>query len=186
MAARSFLDLPEMYPPTTSFQGSWTQWQRFLKLKHSLFLQILHCIFSKHVLLRKWLSIVPRAPVISTSKFSGVLNTMAKWSRWVQIWQIYPPVLTSCGQDEFKFGRSTLLSNRELQMYPLPSKFTGVLNTMTKWSRWVQIWLIYPPVLTSCGQDEFKFGRSYPYSSLGRYPPTPSNGNFRFLLSQLI
>ena len=45
-----------------------------------------------------------------------------------------PPVLTSCGQDEFKFGRST------------------------------------PPVLISHGQDEFKFGRSTPRSA-GRSTP---------------
>ena len=52
---------------------------------------------------------------------------------FLDCWQIYPQhFLTSCGQDEFKFGRSTL----ELPEIP-PSKFSG-------------------------GQDEFKFGRSTP------------------------
>ena len=43
------------------------------------------------------------------------------WSRSVQIWQIYPPVLTSSGQDEFNLAD-------------------------------------LPPSTTSSGQDEFKFG----------------------------
>ena len=140
---------------------------------------------------------------------------MAKWSRWVQIWQIYTPVLISCGQNEYKFGRSTptsasrctpqywhfmvkmssnladlsidvladLLPSTDIlwsrwvqiwQIYPpfiprapeIPtSKFSGVLNTMAKWSRWVQIWQIYTPVLISCGQNEYKFGRSTPRSA---------------------
>ena len=51
-------------------------------------------------------------------------------------------LLTSCGQDECIFGRST------------PPK----TSTDIWWSRWVQIWQIYPLLLlTSCGQDEFKF-----------------------------
>ena len=49
-----------------------------------------------------------------------------------------PMVLTSHGQDEFKFGRSASRST--------------------------------PPVLISCGQDEFKFGRSTPRSA-GRSTP---------------
>ena len=49
--------------------------------------------FWKHVLLRKWLSFVPRAPEIPTSKFSGVLNTMVGnqaeilWILLNQTWQ---------------------------------------------------------------------------------------------------
>ena len=64
------------------------------------------------------------------------------WSRWVQIWQIYPYI--------------------GWQFQP-PS--TDIL-----WSRWVQIWQIYSYICwqsytlvrTSSGQDEFKFGRSTP------------------------
>ena len=71
-------------------------------------------------------------------------GTVILWSRWFQIWQIYPRsagrstplVLTSHGQDEFKFGRSTPRS---------AGRST-------------------PLVLTSCGQDDFKFGRSTPTS----------------------
>ena len=40
--------------------------------------EIPNCISQNTFLLRKFLSFVPRAPEISTSKFSGVLNTMAK------------------------------------------------------------------------------------------------------------
>ena len=186
---------------------------------------------------------------------------MAKWSRWVQIWQIYPPLLTSCGQDEFTFGTSTprpagrstphywhlvvkmssnladlpldlpadlppiifhsyFLSFLELQKSLLVSfqwcwtqwqsgqdefKFGRSMPTSAGrstpitdilWSRWVQIWQIYPqywhlvvkmsshlahlpldlladlapPVLTSHGQGEFKFGRSYPPPFIPRTP----------------
>ena len=55
-----------------------------------------------------------------------------------------PPVLTSSGKDEFKFGRSTPQICQQ----------------------------IYPPVLTSNGQDEFKFGRSTPHL------PVDLNGKF--------
>ena len=40
--------------------------------------EILHSIFSKHVIALKVAFIVPRALVISTGRFSGMLNTMAK------------------------------------------------------------------------------------------------------------
>ena len=54
-----------------------------------------------------------------------------------------PLVLTSFGQDEFKFGRSTPRSAEDQSL----------------------------PVLTSCGQDEFKFGRSTPRSAGRSIPP---------------
>ena len=110
------------------FQGCWTQWQRFesssmhclwdtplhflntcfslerglllfLELQKSLLLNSqgwltqlqrfesssMHCLwdnptaFSQNIFLfKKWFSFIPRAPEIPTSKFSGVLNTMAK------------------------------------------------------------------------------------------------------------
>ena len=158
-----------------------------------------------------------------------------------------PPVLTSCGQDEFKFGRSTLLvvTSHSTDMLKMSSNLADLPldlladlppGTDILWSRWVQIWhlplvsdnlpparwQIYPqywhllvkmssnladlpldlladlhpwywhlvvkmssnladlpldlltfqslPVLTSCGQDEFKFGRSTPRSA-GRSTP---------------
>ena len=61
-------------------------------------------------------------------------------------------VLTSSGQDEFKFGRSN----------PRSASRSNPLNIAICWSRWVQIWQIYPLILTSSSQDEFKFGRSIP------------------------
>ena len=118
---------------------------------------------------------------------------MAKWSRWVQIWLIYPPVLTSCGQDELKFGRSapqylhpvvkmsSNLADLPLDLvadlppdWHLVAKFGRSTldlpadvppSTYILWSRWVQIWQMYTPVLISCGQNEFKFGRSTPTSA---------------------
>ena len=133
------------------------------------------------------------------------------WSRWVQIWQIYPWIcwqicplgLTSCGQDEFKFGRSTPRSG-------------GRSTPRLASSGW--IWQIYPSYASRCTPQYLhpvvkmssnladlpldlladlspawhlvaKFGRSTldlpadvpPYSHL-----VAKNGNFRFLLPQLI
>ena len=96
-----------------------------------------------------------------------------------------PQVLTSHSQDEFKFGRSTPRSaGRSIPQYwqlmikmssdlaDLPLDLLTDLHPSTDiwWSRWVQIWQIYPLVLTSHGQDEFKFGRSIPRSA-GRATP---------------
>ena len=131
------------------------------------------------------------------------------------------PALTTCCQDDFKFGRSTTLvltsdSKDESNMAELLLDLLQIYPSGTDilWSRWVQIWQIYPyicwqihppgtdiscskwfqiwqiypwywhlvvkmssnladltptsasssniPVLTSCGQDDFKFGRSTP------------------------
>ena len=49
------------------------------KLYHSQFLRYPTAFSQNTFLLRKWLSFVPRAPDISTSKFSGMLNTMARF-----------------------------------------------------------------------------------------------------------
>ena len=85
-----------------------------------------------------------------------------------------PPVLTSCGQDEFKFGRSTpFIASRCTPQY-----------WHLQWSRWVQIWSDLPlrsdgrspPGLTSCGQDEFKFARSTPRSAGRSIPRLASSG----------
>ena len=74
------------------------------KLHHSLFLRFPTAFSQNTSLLRKWLSFVPRAPEIITSKFSGVLNTMVGnqaeilWIPLNQTWQtnllwpIIPPV----------------------------------------------------------------------------------------------
>ena len=70
-----------------------------------------------------------------------------------------PLVLTSCGQDEFKFGRSTPRSagrstpwywhlvvkmSSNLADLPLDLLEGLPLGTDILWSRWVQIWQIYP------------------------------------------
>ena len=98
----------------------------------------------------------------------------------------YPPALTSHGQDEFKFGRSTPRSSwliNATRYWHLVAKISSNLadlylylltdlhpSTDILWSRWFQIWQIYPLVLTSHGQDEFKFGRSIPRPA-GRTTP---------------
>ena len=80
----------------------------------------------------------------------------------------YLPILTSSGKGEYKFGRSTPRSatrSTSPQYCHLVIKMSSNLadpppGTDIQWSRWVQIWQIDPPVLTSSGQDGFKFGRS--------------------------
>ena len=53
--------------------------------------EILHSISQNTFLLRKWLSFIPRAPETSTSKFLGVLNTMAKvWKLQHSLFLRYP------------------------------------------------------------------------------------------------
>ena len=61
-----------------SFQGCWTQWQRFESSSIHHFWDTPQHFLKTCFSLESWLSFVPRAPEISTSKFSGVLNTMAK------------------------------------------------------------------------------------------------------------
>ena len=73
----SFLEIQKSL--LVSFQGCWTQWQRFESSSiHHIW--DTSTTFSQNTsLLRKWLSFIPRAPEIPTSKFSrGCLNTMAK------------------------------------------------------------------------------------------------------------
>ena len=89
-----------------------------------------------------WMSLVG----LMQSKKTTVMTTPKCLE--VQIWQIYPPALTSCAQDECKFSRSTPRS---------AGRST-------------------PLVLTSCGQDECKFGRST-FSSAGRSTPQKNNKN---------
>ena len=149
---------------------------------------------------------------------------MAKWSRWVQIWQIYPPVdlladvppwhcplghlvvkmssnladlpldlLADLSPDWHlvaKFGRSTLdlpadvppstHSGKEWQFQVSNSSYGKRQIYPQYWHLVVKIWpfsfLELPgrsPLVSfqgSCGQDEFKFGRSTPRSA-GRSPP---------------
>ena len=80
-----------------------------------------------------------------------------------------PPILTSSGQDEFKFGISTPRSATR-------STLPGTISSGQDEFKFGQIYLPVltsrvkmssnladlPPVLTSSGQDEFKFGRSTP------------------------
>ena len=114
-------------------------------------------------------------------------STDILWSRWVEIWQIYPPLLTSCGQDELKFGRSTprSASRSTPQYWHLAVKMSSNLADLSPqyWHLMVKmssnladlcldLLADLPPVLTSCGQDEFKFGRSTPRSASRSTPST--------------
>ena len=123
-----------------------------------------------------------------------------------------PPVLASSGQDEFKFGSSTprstgrstpwVIEQRCLeyqytkigrwtyfgQWTPQSIKNRCLEHCYTKLGRWTYFgqWTA-PAVLTSSGQDEFKFGRSTPRSA-GRSTPwywhlVVNNGNFTLLLT---
>ena len=85
-------------------------------------------------------------------------STDILWPRWVHICRSTPrsadrstlPVLTSYGQDDFKFGRSTpqvLTSHSQ-------DEFKFGRSTPRSAGRSI------PPVLTTYDQDEFKFGRS--------------------------
>ena len=84
-------------------------------------------------MLRRWLSFVPTAPEIPTSKFSGVLNSMAK------VWKLYhSPFL----RYPTAFFQNIFLLRKWLSFIPsvpvIPtSKFSGVLNTMAK------VWKLY-------------------------------------------
>ena len=128
----SFLELQKSL--LVSFQGCWTQWQRFESSRLTISDRY-STEFSQNTCF-SWENgcPIPRPPEIPTSKFSGVLNTMAKWSRWVQIWQIYPQywhlVVKMRTDDPFILELLTSVVQDS----------TG--NFMV--SRWVQIWQIYP------------------------------------------
>ena len=72
----SFLELQKALLVT--FQGCWTLWHRFDRSSIHHFWDTPTAFSQNRFLLRKWLTFVPRAPEIPTSKFSGMLNTMAK------------------------------------------------------------------------------------------------------------
>ena len=72
----SFLELQKSLP--VHFQGCWTQWQRFESSKFSPFLRYSTAFSQNTFLLRKRIPVISRALDIPTSKFSRVLNTMAK------------------------------------------------------------------------------------------------------------
>ena len=74
MASFSFLDLQKSL--LVSFQGCWTQWQRFESSSIHHFWDTPTAFSQNTFLLTKWLSFIPRSPEIPTSKFPGVLNTM--------------------------------------------------------------------------------------------------------------
>ena len=71
----SFLELQKSL--LGSFQGCWTQWQRFESSSIHHFWDTPQHFLKTHFCLESGFSFIPRAPEISTSKFSGVLNTMA-------------------------------------------------------------------------------------------------------------
>ena len=68
---------------------------------------------------------------------------------------LFPPVLTFSGEDEFKFGRSAVVR------YP-PPVLTSSGEDEFKFGRSAGRHLadLQLPILTSSGEDEFKFGRS--------------------------
>ena len=71
----SFLELQKSLP--VSCQGCWTQWQRFKSSSIHHFWDTPQHFLKTHFCLES-LSFIPRVPEITTSKFSGVMNTMAK------------------------------------------------------------------------------------------------------------
>ena len=72
----SFLELQKSL--LVSFQGCWTQWQRFESSSIHCFWDTPQHVLKTHFCFRRWPNFIPRAPEIPISKFSGVLNTMAK------------------------------------------------------------------------------------------------------------
>ena len=143
------------------------------------------------------------------------------WSRWFQIWQIYPyicwqihhpdiltslvqnefqiwqiypldlvdwctlPALTSCGQDQFKYWRSTLdlLADLSPGTWHLVVKMSSNLADL---SLDLLAEATFPAVLTSCGQDEFKFDRSTPTSTgSSNLPILTSCGQDEFKIWQI-
>ena len=72
----SFLELQKSL--LVSFQGCWTQWQRFESSSIHHFWDTPQHFLKTHFCLESGFLSFPRAPEIPTSKFSGVLNTMAK------------------------------------------------------------------------------------------------------------
>ena len=98
------------------------------KLQHSLLLRY-STIFPENMFqLRMWLSCVPRAPVIPTSKFSGVLNTMVK------VWKLSHLLslryTTAFPQNTFLL-RKWLFSSLELWKSP-QYQSRDALNTSTQ------------------------------------------------------
>ena len=77
------------------------------------------------------------------------------WSRWVQIWQIYPP-------------GTEISQSRWVQIWQIYHLIGSDILTVMMRSNLADLPLdlladqIYPLVLTSCGQDEIKYGRSTP------------------------
>ena len=78
----SFLELQKS--PLVSFQGAEHNGKGLKDLPYTIseILSTVSCGQDDVQIWQKVAVFVPRAPAISTSKFSGVLNTMAKWSRW--------------------------------------------------------------------------------------------------------
>ena len=72
------------------------------------------------------------------------------------------PALTSCGQDDFKFGRSTTL----VLTSDSQDEFKYGRSTPRSAGRCTL------PALKSCGQDYFKFGRSTPRFADRTIPPS--------------
>ena len=78
----SFTRAPETWQLVNLLWGCWTQWQRFESSSIHCFWDTPQFFLKTHFCLEKWLSFVPRAPEIPTSKFSAVLNTMV--GNWKQ------------------------------------------------------------------------------------------------------
>ena len=107
-------------------------------------------------------------------------STDISWSRWVWIWQIY--LLLDMLAD-LSPGTDILWSRwvQIWQIYPYICWHIHPLGTDISCWKWFHIWQIYPLVLTSHGQDEFKYGRSTPtLAGSSNLPILTSHGQDEF------
>ena len=119
------------------------------KLWHSPFLRYPTTFSQDRFLPRKWLSFIPSSPEISTSKFSGVLNTMTKVesSSIHYFWNTPQHFL----KNTFFFRRWPTFIPRAPEIST--SMFSGVQNTMTNvWKLQHSRFLRYP---TAFPQNRF-------------------------------
>ena len=120
-----FIEL--QYSLLVSFQGCWTQWQSFERSSNHCFWDIPQH-FLKTILLRKWLTFIPSAPEILTSKFSGGAEHNGKGLKALA--PTISEILHSI------FSKPILLRKWLTFILSAPeiptSKFSRVLNTMPR------------------------------------------------------
>ena len=114
------------------------------KLQHSLLLRYSTAFPENMFQLRMWLSCVPRAPVIPTSKFSGVLNTMVKvWKLSYLLSLRYP---TAFPQNTFLLRKWLFFIPRALEIPPVPEQ-RCLEPQHTKLGKWTYLGQWTPLVL---------------------------------------